>query len=377
MYRLFLNGDHMDSLSTTEGGYTNEGLTGYGWTSSTAVSGLSAYIRARNGTTGDHTNHHAFESAPTGYTDESAAFYGFRRFNNTDTSLVTISGGGVTAHANVVAGGAIWDWTWNGKQFVNAQDCGREIQTALQVPSRYQDIPECGDRFSVHSQAAWLRHGAPLASSSAGGTTFTSASIPLDWGGGANHWGASQDGPNLWLNWRIGKTITMNFNNMGPVAQYQATVTAPVSSSDGVLEFPMVYMPSEFNRFWTYDAGTNSLTEVTSSMPNGCGTGAPGYTFTPSYGGVIISDSTGNYAMGVYAGSRSVGGAESYFAMWKFWCAADGSAQYNFDTSKLDIIYGNSASIPTGTSTYVSYLINGTVTDVASKMLALKNAGYK
>ncbi len=380
VYRLYNNyNDHMDSLSTNEGGYVSGGTLGKGWTSSSAQAGVSADVRAYKASTNDHMNHHTYESLPAGYTDEGTMIYGFRRYNNTDTSLVGVSGGGITANANLVAGASVWEWWWNGKQFLNDYDCGRQLQVALQVPSLYYDTSECGDLNYNQSNEPWKRHGSPVVSYSASVGILQSSTIPLDYGNQySNHWGTSQDTPNLWLNWRLGKEITLNFNGMGPVAKFKANVTAAQTvTNEGVLEFPMIYLPSSFNRFWTYNAASNSLTEVTSSMPDGCSSGAPGYTFTPNYGGVIISDSTQGYAIGIYAGNRSVGGAANYFAMWKFWCSGDGSGQYKNDTSKLDVVYGNSASIPSGQSSYTSYVINGTVQNVANRMGQLYLSGYK
>lgn len=376
LYRLYLGKDHMDSLSPSEGGYSNEGIIAYGWTSPASMPGLVAYSRAYNWSTGDHMNYITSEPLPSGYNHDGTAMYGFPRYNNRDSYLVSFSGGGITANANLVTGGAIWDWTWSGKQFVNDVDCGRQIQTALQSVSHSMDAPECGDRYWNVTVPEWKRHGAPLASYSVTSSTFSSEAIPLDFGAQfGNPWGTSQNKLNAWLNWRIGKKITLNFNNMGPIAKYEARVVAPVRTIDGTLEHPMIYMPSEFNRFWTYDANTNTLTEVTSRMPDGCSSGNPGYNWNPTaHGGVIASDSTGNYAMGLYGGTTASGGSATYFAMWKFWCANTGSGQYRGDSSKLDIVYGG--VINSGTTTYSSYIVNGSVNDVAKRMAQLHAAGY-
>lgn len=45
LYRLVKNTDHMDSKVPNEGGYTNEGVTGYIWTSGAAVRGLGELKR--------------------------------------------------------------------------------------------------------------------------------------------------------------------------------------------------------------------------------------------------------------------------------------------------------------------------------------------
>ena len=54
LYRLLGNGDHMDSKFPNEGGYNNEGVTSYVWTSPTAVRGLGEMKRLVHPTTGDH-----------------------------------------------------------------------------------------------------------------------------------------------------------------------------------------------------------------------------------------------------------------------------------------------------------------------------------
>jgi hypothetical protein len=376
IYRLSNGADHMDSLYPNEGGYSSEGILGYVWTNPSSKPGVSSFMRAFNANSLDHMSHHQFESLPIGYADEGASGYGFRRYNNSDQTLVLFSGGGITAHANLVAGAAVWDWSWNNMQFLNAVDCGRQLQTAVQSEALHLDAPECGDNFfynsTVNPVPSWKKHGAPVVSYSVAGLVFQSSAIPLDFGWlWSNYWGTSQDELNLWSNWRVGKTITLNFNNMGPVAKYQASITSPLSVTDSRVEFPGIHLRANFNRFWTYDAGSKILTEVTSSMPNGCSNPNP-KTFGPAYGGVIISDSTGNYAMGIYAGNISVGGNAHYLGMMKFVCNNDGIGQYSNDTVKLYANYDGNLG-----TTYTSYVINGTVQNVANLMLQLKNAGFK
>ena len=75
----------------------------------------------------------------------------------------------------------------------------------------------------------------------------------------------------------------------------------------------MIYPRSNFNRFWTFDAGANVLNEV--SVPNGCGPGFPGYEFAPDDGGVIISTAGTDTAIGIYAGNTRVGGSASWYLL--------------------------------------------------------------
>ena len=60
--------------------------------------------------------------------------------------MLTLSAGGVNLESNAVAGGVVWRWFWNGLQFVNNADYGREIQAAFEngspvhKPSRVQAL---------------------------------------------------------------------------------------------------------------------------------------------------------------------------------------------------------------------------------------------
>ena len=108
----------------------------------------------------------------------------------------------------------------------------------------------------------------------------------------------------------LGKDITLNFNNMGPVAKYTTHVVLP-SATLGTLAIPTGYLRGNFNRFWTYDAQSKRLNEVTTQVPNGCGNNS-GFAFDTGFGGVIISDTTLAYAMGVYGVSTLQGGSVNY-----------------------------------------------------------------
>jgi hypothetical protein len=65
-------------------------------------------------------------------------------------------------------------------------------------------------------------------------------------------------------------------------------------------------------------------------------------------------------------------GNAHYLAMMKFLCNNDGYGQYSDDTVKLYANYDGNLR-----TAYTSYVINGTVQNVANLMLQLKNAGYK
>src|SRR5262249_685513 len=150
---------------------------------------------------------------------------------------------------------------------------------------------ECGNNWyrpvnpDGTSRPPWQRHGNPLVDSSIGkaADSYSSRAIPMNDNGTplGDYWGSDEDRLNLWLNWRIGKVVTMNFMELGAVAQFTARFTAPTAAGGealSFLEFPQIVLTREFNRFWTYDAThPDSLTEVTSLLPTGCGVNGISY----------------------------------------------------------------------------------------------------
>jgi hypothetical protein len=380
VYRLFKWNipDHMDSFTTNEGGYSLDGPIGYPWTSSSAVQGLSQLIRTFNPSNADHALRHPYETI-SGYIDEPMGVYGFRRFNNQAESLLSLTAGGVTIQSNQVAGGSLWRWTWNGVQFINIADYGREIQGSFQFYSgiNYAIASEAGDKY--YGAPAYKLHGSPTSVLSNNGSTQSTRSVPLEWN--ADSFGGDQDHPVVWRNLLIGKDITLNFNGMGSVAKYTSLLTLPQTMTTGILGLPSIFLRANFDRFYSYDAPSDILTERTSEIPDGCAPGNPGYTFDNSkhppftHGGLIITDSTGANAFGLYGVHWSLGGSASYLSMLKFFCSHDGELETSYDTTalnavrgRLDIAAGTDNYFPAGSTTYNAYLISDSLANVRSKM---------
>jgi hypothetical protein len=124
--------------------------------------------------------------------------YGYPRYGNLESSLLTISNSDVAISSNVVAGGCVWQWTWNGIQFINIHDFGREMQSSVSWfnGSQWEDPTEAGDGNSCAQTSLteyYLtpqdRQGSPLVTAYNSGSSQTTACVPLDfnpqnWGGG-------------------------------------------------------------------------------------------------------------------------------------------------------------------------------------------------
>jgi hypothetical protein len=191
LYRLFSEGamDHMDSRTAGEGGYATEGILGFPW--SAAHDGTAEIRRAYRASDGDHMTTMAGE-APAGYELERAHGWGFPRYgedltfgNGHHTDLVTIDNGRIEMSFDRVWGGVAYELWWNGRQFLNHWDSGRELQSALFKPG-LGDVSfgptEAGDMWG---------HGTPIIEQSATARSYYSRTLPLQWGpqsyGGGEH----------------------------------------------------------------------------------------------------------------------------------------------------------------------------------------------
>jgi hypothetical protein len=368
--------DHADAVGPLNG-YSIDEVLGYPW-SALSLLGLTPILEGFNNLTGDYAMLAPPENL-SGYTSQPLAAYGYPRYGNEGEVLLKLSAGGVTVESNAVAGGVVWHWFWNGVQFINNSDYGRQIQAAFYYPPDFNndDPNEAGDYY--HRDNPITAHGSPLLRFENQGNTQYTRAVPLNWD--PTVFGGDPDHPIIWNQIVLGKDLTLNFNNMGSVAKYTTHLVLPTATM-GNLADPAIYLRSNFNRFYIYDAQAKILTEVTSEMPSGCGT-FHGYFYSPSFGGTIISDASGANAMGAYGVDDANGGSVNYFFMANFICSGDGPGESAGDTTTLGPVKGGQGGeddnfvFPAGESTYNVYLISDLLQNVTTQMDRLYTMGVR
>lgn len=371
LYRLF-NGsnDHMDSDTAGEGGYSTEGGLGYAFTSSGEPGCLSNIVRPVNTSTGDHAlRNWYYTDAISGYTDQGMSLWGYPRHGLTAEHFLELTAGGITVKSNKVAGSAVFEWWWNGKQFINDRDYGRQMQSSINwfVGETLYNPTEAGDRYSDYSIPAYKRHGSPITEEYNSGNDHITRCVPLEWSPGS--FGGGTDNPVIWRGGSLGKTITLNFNGMGAVARYQTHLTTPITTgSSTCIEIPTVYLTNDFNRYYDYNAETQTLTEHSLSYNQSW------TSYGINYGGVIISTSNQNYAMGIYGKNGNVGGWVSF---WALYCFNDGggSGKYDGGCAKMSGAWG-AGNLTPGGYYWNTYIVTGTVSNCTTLMRNLYLAGY-
>jgi hypothetical protein len=368
--------DHADAVGPMNG-YSVDEVLGYPWSAS-SLPGLTQILEGFNNLTGDY----AMVAPPenlAGYKSQPLPVYGYPRYGNLGEVLLDLTAGGVTVESNAVAGGTVWRWFWNGVQFINNVDYGRQFQAAFYYPpaSGTYNPNEAGDFY--HRDNPTTAHGSPLLRFENQGNTQITRTVPLNWD--PTVFGGDPDHPVIWSQLVLGKDLTLNFSNMGSVAKYTTHLILPTATTGGLAE-PAIYLRANFNRFWIYDAPSKTLQEVTGQVPSGCNTGDE-YILHASFGGTIISDASANYAMGVYAVDDAHGGSANFFAIGNFICSGDGTGETSGDTVTMNPVRGGGDGIPrnvifpAGESSYNAYIITDTVENVATQMDRLYAMGVR
>ena len=366
--------DHMDDDQATAPPpyHVEEGL---GNPYSTTLSGTRQIVRYYDSSDGDHATPGFTQSLP-GYSPEPFPLAGYPRYNNQTTVLTSVSGGEVTAQVNSVAGASFWTWTWNGFQFLDHTDYGREMQSDLFWINPAGDVEnpiEAGDSKGDQSGTVFADwHGSPVASLVVSGTTVSTSTIPLEWDpyatpgpttgpGGI----ASPDDALLYSTMRISKSVNLLYQQ--GVASYTTSFTLPNALGSAIVEMPTAYLVGTLNQFYTFDAGTNTLTQI----PLTCNGAFPpthtslGWAPPSGYGGVIISATGGADAMGAYSSTMAVGGPATGFGLYDF-IGPCGPGGYDFNVSKWNI--NRQSSFSAGTSAFQTFVLTGTLQQVESGM---------
>jgi hypothetical protein len=287
---------------------------GYLWTKEAAYPGMTELVRAndsdakipKSSGSGFVVMTDAQRGAQTlrGCVAGWGAGFAYRR-HDVGEALVQITGGGVTVKSNSITGGAVWEWWWKGKEFINDYDYGRQLVMAV-YPETGQAIQEAGDRYGAVSVPLYARHPAPtLYVKNLAGNRQSTRAIPIEWDPDSH--GGGKDHAVIYANVKIGKDLTLNWrgpddvDRQWPVVLYESKYEGPAFAVANV-EAPTAYLNPEFSTYYKYDAKTDTLSEVVAKKTkvNISGGGADG---------LILASGTGPdaIAMGIYKNDPNAG----------------------------------------------------------------------
>jgi hypothetical protein len=190
--------------------------------------------------------------------------------------------------------GAIESLQWDGKEFINDADHGRELQTCWNGNAGVEPI---ADETFNPTEAGSLDDGDGATSSSrlleihARGNQLQTFSQPAFWlNPSETSGGKPARNKTILSNDRLRKRVVIGYENLPHAIDYQVTVSLAAEDHNTrcVIEALTGYMPSEFDQFQVFDAKNGRLAPVDDG---------PGEQALP----LVFSTADGKYAMGVFS----------------------------------------------------------------------------
>ena len=207
--------------------------------------------------------------------------------------------------------GAIHSVTWNGKEFIDSTDHGRQLQSAANFDLRTPFVAEAFNQTEAGSRI----DGAGPASTSrllhlaARGNELRTTSRMAFWlRPGEETNGVPARNTRSLSNHRLTKRVTIGFRDLPHVIEYRVEFAVPAGESHTYAQFEAVtgYMPAEFSRFLKYNVKSRRFEPLSDG---------PGEQSWP----VVLSTRSGSHAMGVFSPDQpSPGYRSAGYGRWRF-----------------------------------------------------------
>lgn len=254
--------------------------------------------------------------------------------------------------------GAIHSLGWNGKEFIDSADHGRQLQSASNF--------DCGTPIQWETynptEAGSCRDGAGGRSTSRllfftpGTNALQSTSQMAFWlAPDETSRGNPAKNTTVLSNHLLAKHVRIGHPGLPHVIDYNVMFTVPVGEfhTEATFEALTGYMPADFSRFLRFDPRTGRL----EPMSDG-----PGENPDP----VVLSTPEGSHAMGIFAPPQDLHGA-----------AGPGYGRFRFTEERVvkwNCVFRlhDSAGIPAGTYPFRMHVVVGDLETVRASLLALQ-----
>jgi hypothetical protein len=207
--------------------------------------------------------------------------------------------------------GAIHSLTWNGQEFIDSTDHGRQLQSASNF--------DVGTRFTPETfnptEAGSMNDGAgPTSTSrllqliSTSKSLQTTSQMAFWLAPGQLSSGEPAKNKGLLSEHLLIKRVTVGYRNLPHVIQYNVTFSVPLGEPHTYAQFEAVtgYMPSQFEKFWRFNPQSKELEPLTDG---------PGEQSWP----VVLATKSGEHAMGVFSPDQpSRGYADAGYGRFRF-----------------------------------------------------------
>lgn len=256
--------------------------------------------------------------------------------------------------------GAIHSLTWNGKEFIDSHDHGRQLQSAASFATSFgpkfwaeQFNPtEAGSRADGRGE----KTSSKLLHLLAGDSALETRTQMAFWlAPGENSSGRPALNEAALSNHLLAKRVRIGYRNLPHVIDYNVTFTVPAGERHAFAQFEALtgYMPPEFSTFWSTDA--DGILHVL--------TDGPGEQNRP----IVFATADGNHAMGIFSPNQPSRGFENA-----------GYGRFRFATEKVvkwNCVFRvqSPSGIPTGEHSFRLFVPVGSLKDVQTSLYVLIN----
>ncbi len=261
----------------------------------------------------------------------------------------------VTASRRVA--GAIDSVFWNGKEFINSFDHGRQLQPALSK----NNFGECYNPTYAGRAADGTGTGTSsyLESASVNQNLLSTQNLPAFWLAPFTtdpHCGSVVN-TTVRSAYRMNTDILVGVAGFRHAIRFVTRVNIPEAVNSLVIEAPTGYLTGDMTAFYTYDDATQSLTSLSNTLPAG-EQGKP----------LVLSTPSGSHAMGVWSpGLPHIPGLG--YGQFRFPSPVESAA-----TMKWNAVYRTGFVAAGTTLTYTTYIAVGSRENVRVTLAQLHQA---
>lgn len=189
--------------------------------------------------------------------------------------------------------GAIDSLKWNGQEFINSHDHGRQLQSACS----FDNTPLAQAETFNPTEAGSRRDGAGTNSTSrlleisaAGNQLRTRTQMAFWLRPGERSSGQLARNTNALSDYVLTKDVTIGYQQWPQVLDYRVTFSLPSTARHTFAQFEALtgYMPPDFKSFWEFNPATGKL----QPLSNGPG---------EIKNSVVLATADGKFAMGIFA----------------------------------------------------------------------------
>ena len=255
--------------------------------------------------------------------------------------------------------GAIHSLKWDGKEFIDSHDHGRQLQSAasFDCASSKEFWAECFNPTEAGSRADGTgeKSSSKLLRISADGPELRTTTQMAFWlASGEKSFGRPTLNDKVLSEHLVLKRVRIGYKKLANVIEYEVTFMIPKGERHTYAQFEALtgYMPPEFGRFWKFLPGSGKLKELDDG---------PGEQECP----VVFATEGGTHAMGIFSPDQPSRGYEKA-----------GYGRFRFKAEKVVkwncVFRARSAKgISSGEHRFRLFVVVGTSEDVTQSLAAL------